>query len=46
MKDEKAVLGPETGHTASYIFVFSRQETTTELLVGRSHSRFLLFTTN
>jgi hypothetical protein len=33
MKDEKAILGPETGYTTSYIFVFSRQETATELMV-------------
>jgi hypothetical protein len=33
MKDGKAILGPETGYTASFIFVSSRQETTAELVV-------------
>jgi hypothetical protein len=33
IKDEKAILGPETGYTASFIFVSSRQETATELVV-------------
>jgi hypothetical protein len=33
MKDEKAILGPETGYTAIYIFVSSRQKTSTELVV-------------